>query len=174
MTIETPTEEQLDTLEKYEKKLQSVRDNITLNDAELVRIKKLNTSEEYTVKQLHNSKKALQDEIKILKNKRKKENSGTKRFAKDLSRAEKAFNDKMAEVRKAREELDKVHETKSEAAITLKTREENVVQKELSIEGEKERLRGENEKLEKNEQRVDLKLEKVRLIKDFIEKELEE
>lgn len=172
--IKTPTKEQIKTLKDYTKQLQSVRDNITLNDAEIVRLRKLKISEEYTVKQLHNSKKALESEIEILKNDKKELKSKSKGFVKNLERAEKAFNDKMVEVKKAQEKLAKVHEKKSKAAVALKEREDDLVQKELNIKGEKEKLIGGEKKLEKSEQRVDLKIEKIKTIKDFIEKILEE
>ena len=171
--IKAPTEKEIETLEEYKKQLQSVRDNITLNDAEVVRLNKLKTSQEYTVKQLHNSKKALTDEIDILKTDKKERNSKLKGFIEDLKRAEKVFNDKMVEVKEAQGKLAEVHEKKSESAIALKKREDDLTRKELEIKGEREKLAEEEEKLEKNEQRVDLKLEKVNNIKDFIQKELE-
>lgn len=66
-----PTDDQKRTLSNYEKKLESVRNNITLNDAEVVRLKRLIESLSYTVRQISNSKQYLEEELEKLSNNKK-------------------------------------------------------------------------------------------------------
>jgi chromosome segregation ATPase len=67
-TIFEPSEDQEKTLESFNRKLENIRDNITINDAEVVRLKRLAVSLKYEVQQTTNSRVALTNEIAELKN----------------------------------------------------------------------------------------------------------
>ena len=121
--ISAPTPEQLQTLEDYERRLESIRNNITLNDAEVVRLKKLVKSLEYTVGQLHNNKEYLEEEIGKLKREKEEAEAWLADRATLAQQAEKKLQEIQIAVKKAKDELARLRSQQGEEQAALRKRE---------------------------------------------------
>lgn len=65
INVQDENKEQIE-LVSLETKLSKIRDNITLNDAEVIRLKGLISSLDYQVRELHNSQVSLEEKNKAL------------------------------------------------------------------------------------------------------------
>lgn len=153
--------------------LETLRNNITLNDAEVVRLKKLASSEGYKVQQLHNEKEFIekeiakkQDEKKILEFELEKLNSGKKDLEKDLS----GLNQEIEKSKQSLKEVRVILESE-DGIVKLKIKE--LKERESKIKSFESEISKKKIDLALSQKTIASQIEKINIAKSLIKRATE-
>ena len=106
--IAVPSDKDIKTMDELNSRLEIIRNDITINDAEVVRLKRLQESLTYTVGQLHNDKKDSEEKMAALTEAKKKLADELSGISSSITEAKKTLSEVLFQINSAKIKLEEL------------------------------------------------------------------